>query len=726
MISSSSRARLGARGTTALEWAMIESVTPLIAIDAIAFDTETTGLDVRTASIVEIGAVRIAQGCLCDEDRYRSLVRPAGPIDPASTKIHGFDQTRLRDAPTFAEVWPQFAAFAGEHVLIGHTIGFDLAIIERQLAAGQLRWRRPRLLDTQLLAQLARPRLGRRTLDELAEQFGIAVKARHSAEGDALLAARVFLALLPHLHAINIRTLGEAEAGCRSLIQSLDDYRRAGWIEPVAAGTGATTAGAAMVRRDIYAYRRRAADVMSTPPKAVTADVTVGEALSQMLQQQISSLFVADDLNSVPADQVGIVTERDLLRALSDNRGGAFDMRVGALMKRPLLTVPNDAFAYVAIARMRRLRIRHLGVVDERNRVVGALSARDLLRLHGEPAILVGDEIEQAEDIPSLSKAWAKLQVAIASLIEDIDARELAGLISQVLVETTGRASVLAERTLAAQGLGAAPSPYAVAVLGSAGRGESLLAADQDNAIVFGDGDPDGPQDRWFARLGQELSAILHKVGITYCPGGIMASNPIWRGSGATWRQRIDTWLHRSSPDDLLAVDVFFDLRPVHGEAELALALWCDAFDRAQDNAAFAKLLVASSAAHTTKGLGWFGRLNTEGGRIDLKRSGTFGLVTAARALAIRHHVIERSTFARLAGLRAKSLGHEIDFGRIEGALELFLSFILTQQLRDIAEGRQPSNKVAVQALSRFQREQLREALGAVEHVDDFVQDLLF
>ena len=50
----------------------------------------------------------------------------------------------------------------------------------------------------------------------------------------------------------------------------------------------------------------------------------------------------------------------------------------------------------------------------------------------------------------------------------------------------------------------------------------------------------------------------------------------------------------------------------------------------------------------------------------------------------------------------------------------------LAEQLRDIAEGRQPSNKVAVRTLSRFQREQLQEALGAVEHVDDFVRDLLF
>jgi CBS domain-containing protein len=285
---------------------------------------------------------------------------------------------------------------------------------------------------------------------------------------------------------------------------------------------------------------------------------------------------------------------------------------------------------------------------------------------------------------------------------------------------------VLAEGTLAERGLGAPPCAYAVAVLGSAGRGESLLAADQDNALVFLRGDPDGPEDRWFAALGNEMADILHASGIPYCPGGVMAKNASWRGSVGTWEHRIDGWIGRSSPEDLLSVDIFFDMKPVHGDAPLALSLWRAAFDRAHDNAGFAKLLVDASAAHAAKALSWFGRVKTVNGRIDLKRTGTFGLVTAARVLAIRHHVVERSTFARFAGVDAKDLGHEIDFGRFAQALELFLAMILKQQVEDIGQGLRPCNGVAVQGLSRYEREQLRETLAAVEHVGDFVRDLLF
>lgn len=704
---------------------MIGSLNPLIAIDAIALDTETTGLDVRTASLIEIGAVRIVGGVLRSEQVYRSFVRPLGPIDPAAIGVHGIDELKVRDAPQFQRVWRDFAAFADEGLIVGHTIGFDLAIIERQLAGCGLAWRRPRLLDTELLAQLVTPEHGRCSLDELATRFELEPEGRHSALGDATLAARVFLALLPGLQRINIRTLGEAEAACRTLTRTLDVYRRASWIEPIAAPVPVRTA-VPPERRDLYAYRHRVADVMTAPPSFVGPELSLGETLSLMLENRISSVFVAADADVLHAERTGIVTERDLLRAVSTHRSGAFDMQVGKLMTRPLITVPADAFVYLAIAHMRRLRIRHLAVVDGNNVVIGAVSARDALRMHGEPAVLVGDEVATAESVPSLSKAWAQLRLAVSTMISEVPARELAGLISQVLGEVTARAAVLAERALGERGLGPPPCPYAVVVLGSAGRGESLLAADQDNALVFLQGAPDGSEDRWFAALGSELADILHTAGVPYCTGGVMPRNAAWRGSVRTWEHRIENWICRSSPQDLLSVDIFFDMKPVHGDASLALSIWRGAFDRAQDNASFAKLLVETSAAHMASGLTWLGRLKTSQGRIDLKRSGTFGLVTAARALAIRHHVVERSTYARFGGLREKGLGHDVDSGRFEQALDLFLALMLRQQVVDVGLGRQPGNAVATQTLSQYEREQLREALSSVAPVDAFVRDLLF
>jgi DNA polymerase-3 subunit epsilon/CBS domain-containing protein len=283
---------------------------------------------------------------------------------------------------------------------------------------------------------------------------------------------------------------------------------------------------------------------------------------------------------------------------------------------------------------------------------------------------------------------------------------------------------VIAERIMRESGQGEPPVPYALVVLGSAGRGESLLAMDQDNAVIFERGDPDGPEDRWFAVFGEHVADILHQAGVPYCKGGVMARNAAWRGSLATWLSRIEHWISRSRPADLLSVDIFFDLRAVHGDGALAMKIRQAAYAAADGQTAFAKLLV--DAVRIPTSLGLFGGIRTEGGRIDLKGSGLFGLVAAARAMAIRYHVMDRSTPARLAAVKALVHASESDLDALMEAHGVFLDLILAQQVEDAAHGLPPSNAIAVKRLPARAQERLRAALQAVVHVDDLARDLLF
>ena len=426
------------------------------------------------------------------------------------------------------------------------------------------------------------------------------------------------------------------------------------------------------------------------------------------------------------AGDAGIVTERDVLRALAIEGNDALKLPVEQFMSKPLAAIPAEAFIYRAIARMSRLKIRHLGVVDDAGILVGALSARDLLRLRAGEAVLLGDEIEQAQDVHALGTAWAKLPHVAASLVaEGVAARDIAAVISRELGALTRQAAIIAEARMQAAGQGAPPCDYALAVLGSAGRGECLLAMDQDNALVFAQGEPGGSQDRWFETLGTHVADILHEVGVPYCKGGVMAKNPQWRGSVATWQERVKDWVGRSRPEDLLAVDIFFDLRGVHGRIALADALWRSGFEAARGETAFAKLLT-EAAGEVEQGLGFFGGLKTSQGRIDLKRAGLFGIVTLARVLAIRHHIVERATPARIAGIKALGIGGEQDLDALADAYGLFLDLVLNQQIDDIHNGRPPSNAVLVKRLSVREREKLQGALQAVRHLDDLTRDLLF
>lgn len=163
----------------------------------------------------------------------------------------------------------------------------------------------------------------------------------------------------------------------------------------------------------------------------------------------------------------------------------------------------------------------------------------------------------------------------------------------------------------------------------------------------------------------------------------------------------------------------------MHGDLALGDALWREGFDLARGEAGFAKLL-AEAAGAVERGLTLFGGLRTTQGRIDLKRAGLFGIVTTARVLAIRHHVVERSTAARLGGVAALGIGGEADLTALVEAQHTFLDLILAQQIEDIAHGRPASNRVATRPLSRANRDRLHRALAAVRHLDALTRDLLF
>jgi len=701
----------------------IQNATPLIALDAFVLDSETTGLDPAKARIVEIGAVPLKGGKLLEDAALRRLINPGEAIPKVATEIHHIDDGMVASAPPFADAWPEFASALSGTIVIGHTLGFDLAVLKRECMLAGVPWVAPRTLDTRLLAQVAEPHLGGYTLEHLASWLGVAVEGRHSALADATLTGKIFLALLPKLREGNIRTLAEAEHACLALSGVLEDQHRAGWEEAVTSPRAREER--AFARIDTYPYRHRVADVMSTPPQIIAADAPLGSALQRMAQQKISSLLVAPDDGALHTRDAAIITERDVLRALAEHGRSALDTAVSSFARKPLVTLPATAFVYRALGRMSRLKLRHLGVENENGEICGIVTARDLLRLRAQEATVLGDAIDQAEDVPALGAAWALLPQAAEGLAaEGVSAREVAAVISRELGALTRRAGVLAERRMIAEGKGGAPCPYALCVLGSAGRGESLLAMDQDNALIFAEGEPDGAADHWFAQYGTIVADVLHEVGVPYCRGGIMAKNAPWRGSLETWRARIAEWITRSNPADLLSVDIFFDLVGVHGDARLANEVWRGAFDAAQGNAAFAKLL-ADAAGGVEPGTTMLGGFRTENGRLDLKKTGLFGIVTTARVLAIRHHVLERATPARLTAIAALGRGGN-DIEKLARAQALFLDLILAQQLDDMRAGRPPGNKIAVKLLSRDERTALHEAFAAVRHLDTLTRDLLF
>ena len=165
------------RPNTGRDMVLRKNVLPLIALEAVALDTETTGLDPRKASIVEIGAARIVRGQLDPDAVFQQLVRPGAPIPAAAVDIHQIDDSAVASAPPFADVWPRLSDYLGDLVLIGHTIGFDLALLTYECERIGVALRTPVALDIRLLAEVAEPNLAGYSLDHLAAWLEIRFRA---------------------------------------------------------------------------------------------------------------------------------------------------------------------------------------------------------------------------------------------------------------------------------------------------------------------------------------------------------------------------------------------------------------------------------------------------------------------------------------------------------------------------------------------------------------------
>ena len=158
--------------------------------DLVVVDVETTGRDPKMADLLEIGAVRIKNGKVAD--RWSSLVNPGRPV--VGAQMHGLTDQDLKGAPTPKEAATAFLAFAGDSVLVGHNVGFDLGFLEEALGDG-FRFGYDGYLDTVTLTREAYPDLESYKLGDLSRFFGIELQNAHRALPDAEATAALVLRL---------------------------------------------------------------------------------------------------------------------------------------------------------------------------------------------------------------------------------------------------------------------------------------------------------------------------------------------------------------------------------------------------------------------------------------------------------------------------------------------------------------------------------------------------
>jgi DNA polymerase-3 subunit epsilon len=158
--------------------------------DYVVVDLETTGLDPVRDDIIEIGSIRVTGGEIADS--FSVLVSPGYEIGGFITQLTGITNDMLAGAPDIRTVLPAFLDFAGDSMIIGHNVNFDINFLYSNCVSVLGQPFSNDFIDTMRLSRRLFPQHGHHRLCDLIRRFEIGDAVGHRALADVMQTNRCY------------------------------------------------------------------------------------------------------------------------------------------------------------------------------------------------------------------------------------------------------------------------------------------------------------------------------------------------------------------------------------------------------------------------------------------------------------------------------------------------------------------------------------------------------
>ncbi len=535
-------------------------------------------------------------------------------------------------------------------------------------------------------------------LDRLGEGESFHLARLASAHEDSVSATVIEDALLYRLPDASYQQLRESHRGFDRYFhtQRSRRLRRAARYEP-----------------QPHAMAQAVESVMNQDLLTVAPDEAISAVAKSMSERRVSSAFVQDG-----ETLLGIVTDRDLReRVLAAGRSP--DSPVSDIMTRNLHGITAGASLFEAVLAMTRFACHHLPVMRDGS-LCGVVTTSDLMLARQDDPVYLVQHISRQADVAGLQNLLEGVPQLVTQWVNaGIRARQVSRILTAISDAVTVRLLQLGEEQL-----GPPPVPYCWLGFGSQGRQEQLLGADQDNGMVLDDS-AEPAHDPYFERLANFVCDGLDSCGYPYCNGQVMATNPQWRQPLKHWQEEVGRWSTSPTPDAVMRVSIFFDIRSVHGTSGLCQALQRTMLDTASRNSIFLAAL-AANALDGSPPLGIFRRFVVERDgqhrdSLDLKKHGVMLVTDIARLHALHHGIEAINTDERLQALERCGALAKVDARNLSDALHCLQRLRLQHQADLQLRGEPADNFLNIRKLSKMSREQLRDAFSIIHDAQNGV-----
>ncbi len=439
----------------------------------------------------------------------------------------------------------------------------------------------------------------------------------------------------------------------------------------------------------------------------VDQQTSIEQVAKLMTDRNITAVIVTND------DQLcGIVTDRAFCTKVVAGGIDATEI-VGKIMTKNPISIAYYKSGIEAMLLMAKSHIRHLPIIKN-NKVVGIITAADLLRKQSHNVVFLINEVLVSENRADLERISQQVPLLLQSSFDsNMDEHDITYSVSSV-----GRTINQQLLKQAEELLGPPPVEYAWVVAGSMARSEQIAHSDQDNLIILSDAYQSNLHAEYFDQLAKYVSDGLNACGYVYCPGDVMATNSKWRQPLSVWKSYYSQWIIEPDPKALMYASIFFDLKCLYGDATLLDTLLSSVLKKSHKNTIF-QAHMAANALHYTPPLGFFRNfiLDKNGvneSALDLKKKGVVPIVDIARVYALSHGVKSINTQDRLRELvEVGGLSQSGADDLIEAYKIINLIRIKHQQLQ-IKSGNPADNYVLIKEISSLDRKHLKDAFSIV------------
>ncbi|MCA1928259.1 MAG: DUF294 nucleotidyltransferase-like domain-containing protein, partial [Calditerrivibrio sp.] len=453
---------------------------------------------------------------------------------------------------------------------------------------------------------------------------------------------------------------------------------------------------------------------MTTEVESAHANSDITQISKQMSRKNIGSIVIVDKKGKIE----GLITSKLIVHKFLAQENVPLKSKVSDYMEKSPIKVPKD-YPLIEVLSEMYSKNQDYAIISENDIPVGIISNKNILKILYRSIDTFSLNIENASSLEELKKIKNNIHLIARTLLENSrQTSEILPTISLIHINIQKKVyKICVQNYLKLSGVKVDEIDHAIIIMGSGARKEMMLNPDQDNGYIFSDNITE-EEIRHLFDFGKLFSDSLESVGYEKCKGNVMVTNPEMSMKLSDWKKQIDSLTTNAGDKGFTWSNIIFDMDLFHGNQEIVDNLKNFILKVVSSRPLFLIQMLENETQFKIP-ITMFGNFIVEKdgehkGELNLKNSALTFITDIVRAFSLSNKIRELNTVDRIKQLQFKEILSEETVTKILTSYETIVDLALTKEIKDAETGKEISKFINPNALSVFNQNRLKNALGSI------------